>query len=197
MTIQELLYYYSIYHPVATVVLIAINIIIFLMETVAGGSTNTNVALKFGAQYNPYIDRGQWWRLITSMFLHFGIMHLVCNMYSLYSLGSSAEYMLGSTRFLIIYFVSGLCGNLSTWYIEGRTKHYSVSAGASGAIFGLMGFYLVLAIMPQYRPYVSSLNIVSNLALNLVIGFANRRIDMKAHIGGLIGGMICSLLFIG
>lgn len=161
MSLQRLIEMYSIYHPIVTVILILINVLIFLMETVAGGSTKTEVALRFGAQYTPYIDEGQWWRIFTSMFMHFGIMHLVCNMYSLYSLGSAAEYMLGSVRYLILYLVSGLCGNMSTWYIDGKTKHYSVSAGASGAIFGLMGFYLTLAILPQYRPYVSAKRVIS------------------------------------
>lgn len=196
MSFQEMLYYYSMYRPVVTVVLIAINIIVFLMETLAGGSTNTEIAMKFGAQYNPYVSRGQWWRLLTSMFMHFGIMHLVCNMYSLYSLGSSAEYMLGGARYLILYLLSGLCGNLSTWFVESRTHRYTVSAGASGAIFVLMGFYLILAILPQYRDYVSGTNIIINLVINLFIGFTDKHIDMKAHLGGLVGGMIITLVFL-
>ena len=196
MSLEEMLYTYSLYKPVITVVLILINIAVFLMETVAGGSTNTDVAIRFGAQYSPYVKRGQWWRLITSMFMHFGIMHLIFNMYSLYSLGSAAEYMLGGLRYVLLYLASGLCGNLSTLLVENRTHNYTVSAGASGAIFGLMGFYLVLAILPEYRQFVSTGNIMINLVINLLNGFMNKQINMKAHLGGLAGGILITLIFL-
>ena len=86
----------------ATYVLIGINIVIFLLETSQGGSTNRDVAMKFGAQYTPYVRRGQWYRLITSMFLHFGFIHLLCNMYSLSNLGTALERFFGIPLFLVL-----------------------------------------------------------------------------------------------
>lgn len=180
----------------ATLILIIINAVVYLAETTSGGTTNTRTALRFGALYTPYVDRGQWWRLFTSMFLHFGIVHIISNMYALYSLGTSVEYMFGSGRFLFIYLFSGFCGNLFTYLVEKQTRHYSVSAGASGAIFGLMGVYLMLALLPQFRSYVPVRSVLVNLGINLVVGLTNRQINMKAHLGGLFGGMIATLILI-
>lgn len=180
----------------ATIVLIMINAVVFIAETTAGGSTNTDVAIRFGAQYTPLIQQGQWWRLFTSMFLHFGIMHIATNMYALYSLGTSVERMFGHGRFLIIYLVSGFCGNLLSYLIERQTHHYAVSAGASGAIFGLMGVFLMMALMPRWRSYVPVRSVLINLGINLAVGFSNRQINMNAHLGGLIGGMLCTLVML-
>ena len=98
-------------NPVATYGLIGVNILVFIAESMRGGSTNTKVALKFGAQYTPYLEQGQWYRLCTAMFLHFGYLHLVCNMYSLYNLGPALEDFFGIPIFLFLY-LFGLFLNL-------------------------------------------------------------------------------------
>lgn len=180
-----------------TIILVLINAIIFIAETTAGGSRDTRIALKFGAQYTPDLERGQWWRMFTSMFVHFGVIHIISNMYALYSIGTSVESMLGSGRFLLLYLFSGSCGNLFTYLVEKSTGNYAISAGASGAIFGLMGFYLMLGMLPQFRSYVPVSSVMTNLAINLVVGFTNPQINMKAHIGGLFGGMLCALMVRG
>ena len=185
-------------NAIATYVLIGINIIIFIAETVSGGSTNQRVALKFGAQYSPYIDRGQWYRLFTAMFLHFGFLHLVCNMYSLYNMGQALEIFFGVPVYLFLYLFSGLVGNILTYFVEKRSGRHAVSAGASGAIFGLLGAYLVLALWPGIRG-VSLNGILRVLAINLFYTFANRgRINAMAHLGGMIGGAVvtCILLLV-
>jgi rhomboid protease GluP len=87
----------------ATYILIGINILIFAAETMAGGTENREIALKFGAQYTPYVKKGQWYRMFTSMFLHFGFIHLICNMYSLYNLGPALEQFFGIPLFLLLY----------------------------------------------------------------------------------------------
>ncbi|MCI2049286.1 MAG: rhomboid family intramembrane serine protease [Lachnospiraceae bacterium] len=179
-----------------TYILIGINIFVFLMETLAGGSTKTEVARRFGAMYTPDLKRGQIYRLFTAMFLHFGVLHLLCNMYSLYNLGPALEYICGAGWYLIIYIGSGLFGNLFTWAAETRSGHYSVSAGASGAIFGLMGAYLVLALHPQYHSYFSMASILTNIGINLLYGFSNKSINMRAHLGGMIGGAVLMLLMV-
>ena len=85
----------SVTYMSVTNILIGINLLVFAAETLAGGSLNRGTALKFGAMYPPYIKRGQWYRMFTSMFLHFGFLHLICNMYSLYNLGPGLEHFLG------------------------------------------------------------------------------------------------------
>ena len=172
-----------------TYILIGINILIFAAETMAGGSRNKDTALRFGVMYTPYLKRGQWYRMFTSMFLHFGFLHLICNMYSLYNLGPGLEYFLGVPLFLILYVVSGLSGNLLSYLVEIRSGRYKLSAGASGAIFGLLGAYLLIAILPGYGG-VSLYGILHVLVINAVYTAANRSINAMAHLGGLIGGII-------
>ena len=180
-----------------TLILIAVNVLIFLAETAAGGSENTDVALKFGAQYTPMVrDAKQYYRMFLAMFLHFGVMHILFNMYALYNIGPTIERIFGSGRFLAIYLGAGICGNLLTYYVEMHTENYRISAGASGAVFGLMGAYLVLALMPKLREYFSLTNILINIGINVLYGFRNRSINMVAHLGGLIGGAVISYIIL-
>lgn len=171
----------------ATFILIGINILVFLAETMLGGSTKTEIALRFGAQYTPYIQKGQWYRLFSSMFLHFGFLHLICNMYSLYNLGPALEGFFGIPIFLLLYLVSGLAGNIFTYRSELKTGRFAMSVGASGAIFGLLGSYLIFAVWPGFVG-VSLYGILRVLAINAVYAFANKNINTKAHLGGLIAG---------
>ena len=120
------------------------------------------------------------------MFLHFGPVHLLCNMVSLYNLGPSLETAFGPLRYLLLYLLSGLAGNLLTWLRDLRTPRPAVSAGASGAIFGLLGAYLAFALLPSTRPFVDVFSIASILALNLAYGFSAKSINMAAHLGGVI-----------
>ena len=170
-----------------TVILIVINVAVFLLETKDGGSTKTEVALKYGAQYTPYVRQGQYYRLFTAMFLHFGVWHLLFNMYALSILGPAVDYVCGAVIYLIIYLTSGVLGNVLTMIVEEKRGRTSISAGASGCIFGLLGACLVLAI----AGYGFSLrSILSTLAINLVYGLSSRRINMMSHVGGLIGGAV-------
>lgn len=179
-----------------TYVLIGINVLVYIAESIAGGSSDTKTALRFGAQYTPLLEKGQVFRLFTAMFLHFGTFHLICNMYSLYNLGPSLEYFFGAQWFLAVYFVSGLSGNILTWLIEKRTHKYSVSAGASGAIFGLLGAYLVIALWPSLRGSVSLYNILYVIIVNALYGFSRRGINLAAHLGGFAGGILITLLLL-
>ena len=175
-----------------TYILIIINLIVFLAETIAGGTQNKATAMKFGAMYTPKVRDGQWYRLLTAMFLHFGAFHLLCNLYALFNMGPSLEVFLGIPAFLALYLVSGLAGNLLTLFWEERRHRYSVSAGASGAIFGLLGAYLVIALHPDYQG-VSLQGILYVLLVNGAYGFSRRGINIMAHLGGLIGGAVFML----
>ena len=175
----------DLFSSLVTVILIGINIAVFLLETKDGGSTNTAVALKYGALYTPYIRQGQYYRLFTAMFLHFGVWHLLFNMYALFVLGPAVDYVCGAAIYLIIYLAAGILGNVLTMLVEEKKGRSSISAGASGSIFGLLGACLVLSI----AGYGFSLrSILSTLAINLVYGLSSRRINMMSHVGGFIGG---------
>ncbi len=176
--------------PIITYILIALNVLCFLCMYIFGnGSTDALTLLRFGANYAPLVKLGEVWRLVTSIFLHVGILHLLCNMYSLYIVGSQLESFFGKTKFLCIYILSGIIGNLfSILFTNGLT------VGASGAIFGLFGALLYFGY--HYRIYLGTViksQIIPLIILNLFIGFASHGIDNAAHIGGLIGGALASI----
>ena len=179
--------------PVVTYILIGINAAVFFLETLMGGSENLQVALSFGALYTPLVtEYGQWWRLFTAMFLHFGIQHLGSNMISLWAIGPYAETFFGKARYLLLYLVSGICGNLLTVAVELHTGSYALSAGASGAICGLLSVFLIFALMPQTRRAFPLPRVLAAIALVLLPGLTDQSISMTAHLGGLIGGFLLS-----
>lgn len=170
-----------------TTILILINAALFLLETKDGGSTDRDVALKYGALYTPYVKSGQYYRLFTAMFLHFGVYHLLFNMYALSVIGPPVDRVCGPVFYLIIYLGSGLAGNAATMLYEEKSGRNNLSAGASGCIFGLLGACLVLAV----KGYGFSLqSILITLAINLVYGLSSKRINMMSHIGGFAGGAV-------
>ena len=158
---------------------------IFLLEIKDGGSTNRDVAIKYGVQYQPLIRQGQYYRLFTAMFLHFGVYHLLFNMYALSAIGPAVDYVCGPVIFLIVYLGAGLSGNIATMILDGKRGSSSLSAGASGCIFGLLGACFVLAIAGYG---FSMRSILTTLAINLIYGLSSKRINMMSHVGGFIGG---------
>ena len=172
-------------------IIIGINVLVFLMETVAGGSEKTAVARRFGAMYSG-MPSSERWRYLTSVFVHFGPLHLLCNMYSLYNLGKGIEYVFGPAGFLIIYLLSGLCGSLLTEIIWKKSAKRSISAGASGAVFGLLGAYVLLGLSGRLTS-AGMRSVLICLAINVLYGTSNRRINMAAHAGGFAGGFVSAL----
>lgn len=177
--------------PLVTYALIIFNTLLFVaMYMFGNGSENVLTLLKFGANYPEYIKAGEYYRLVTSAFLHIGIIHLLCNNYSLYVIGSQLEGFFGRVKYLIIYLGSAIFGNLlSMLFFDG------VSAGASGAIFGLLGSMLYFGY--HYRVYLGTViksQIIPLIILNLLLGFASSGINNAAHIGGLIGGILLSIM---
>ena len=169
--------------------LILINIIMFLITAAASRSIidiDSLVLLNFGAKYSPLIALGEYHRLVTSMFLHGGIMHIALNMYALKMLGPLIEEVYGKAKFTIIYFTAGITGSVLSYLLSD-----SLSVGASGAIFGLLGASVVYGIKMKNRIGKDFLrNMFQAIFINLVIGFTIRNIDNAAHIGGLIGGLL-------
>ena len=181
--------------PVVTYVLIAINVIAFVAEmasgsAVAGGGGGRVV--DEGALYGPVIaGNNEYWRLVTSGFLHAGIIHILFNMYFLYVLGQQLEASAGRVRFATLYLTSLLTGSLGALLLS----PHSVTVGASGAVFGLMGGAVVALRARGINPMESGLGMV--ILLNLGITFIIPGIAIGGHLGGLAGGLIAGyLLFV-
>src|SRR5699024_11056510 len=146
--------------------------------------------VKYGAKYNPAIVSGEWWRIISSMFLHIGALHLFMNMLAIYYLGTAVERIFGSTRFVIIYFISGVIGGLTSFAFNTH-----IAAGASGALFGLFGALLYFGVIHKQLFYQTmGKSVIFILLINLVYGFIVRQIDLGAYVGGLIGGFIAAAI---
>ncbi len=176
--------------PRFTYIFIGIQIFIFLLMELFGSSRNTLILILFGAKYTPLILEGQWWRLITPMFLHIGIIHLLMNSMALYFLGTTVERIFGRFRFLFIFLLAGFMGNVASFVFSPQ----SISAGASGGIFGLFGALLFFGLVHP-RPFFRTMgaNIITLVGINLLIGFLPG-IDFAGHLGGLVGGFLAAAI---
>lgn len=148
------------------------------------------VYLLFGAQFGPLVSQGQWYRVITAMFMHGGFLHLAFNMYALYILGSYAEGIYGGYRFLVYYLVSGIVGNIATHVFY----YNSLSVGASGAIFGLVGALFGAGFRkdtPFFLRPITGSALLPMIIINVALGFIpGSGINNAAHIGGLLTGIV-------
>ncbi len=177
-----------------TYTLIALSSIVYLFSAFLSLSLidmDMQVLVDMGALFGPYtVLKGEWWRLLTAMFLHGGMTHLLMNMFSLYIVGRGAEMYFDTKSYLSIYFFSGIIGGLVSLYIH----PVSVGVGASGAIFGvfgaLAGFFLAHRerIASHSKAFMKDFGVI--IAINLVIGLSIPSIDVSAHIGGLVVGFI-------
>lgn len=192
-TMQDNKTYTKIFEPkkiVITPILIAINVLVFLSLYILGnGSEDVATLVTFGANIQSLVKAGEVWRLFTSMFLHIGIIHLLANMYALWVIGRQIENFLGKTKYILIYLGSGILGSLISVSVN-----TGVSAGASGAIFGLMGALLYFGY--HYRLYLGTVlksQVIPVILLNIIIGFMLPGIDNFAHVGGLVGGYFLTM----
>ncbi len=195
-------FYIRLSRPIVTQTLMGVILAVFVISVMLSlsmygtwtslTSTDIRVLILMGAKVNERIAAGELWRLLTPIFLHSGILHLLFNLYALYILGPMLEGYIGHVRFLTVFLISGLYGSLFSYALSGP-----VSVGASGAIFGLLGAIALFFLRyrdnfgPQGRAILQNMLIV--LALNLVIGFSSSYIDNWGHIGGLIGGTLVML----
>ena len=163
--------------------------ICFIMFLITGMGNDTGVLIEYGANLDVLVKNGEYYRLLTSMFLHSGLLHLFFNMYALYIIGPQVESFFGKTKYLIIYLLSGISGSLLSVAFNVNT----VSVGASGAIFGLFGALLYFGY--NYRGYLGNViksQILPVVIINLIFGFISTGVDVAGHVGGLIGGIIVS-----
>ena len=180
-----------------TVLFILLNILIFLVVDFTGGSENTAHMIECGAAYPPLIlENGEIYRLFTCMFLHFGIEHLLNNMLVLFVLGSRLEQVIGKIKFLLIYLIGGVFGNVISLLIELRTQDFAVSAGASGAVFAVMGAMIYIVIRNKgWLGDLSMRQILVMAAFSLYFGFASTGVDNTAHVGGMVSGVFLAVIF--
>ena len=183
--------------PIISYIIMGICLILYLLTSIASNNfleQDPNVLYNYGALVSfDMISKNylELFRLISSIFLHGGIIHLLCNMYSLYIIGPQLESFFGKTKFIIIYIFSGIVGNLLSMTL---LQSNVVSVGASGALFGLLGSLLYFGY--HYRVYLSGViksQIIPLIILNLLIGFSVPGINNLAHIGGLLGGILITM----
>lgn len=184
-----------------TPLLIAANVLVFALMLFNGASlwhTQNSVQLAWGANFGPATQDGEWWRLGSALFLHFGLLHLVLNMWALWDGGQLVERMYGALRFAAIYFVAGLVGNLLSLVAHGGL---AVSGGASGAIFGIYGALLSYLWLERSRIQPGEFRwlfwaAVGFSVATIVFGLLIPGIDNAAHVGGLVAGILMGVLLI-
>lgn len=195
-----------------TFLFLIVNIFVFLLMSLSGDSQSDETLLAFGAKYNSLIDAGEWWRFVTPVFIHIGVVHLLFNMYGLWMLGPYVERLYGSARFVVFWMASGVAGVVASYLtvspsmddssLFGRFFFRSLdgpSAGASGALFGLIGVLFVFGIkfrheLPEEFKRAFGTGMLPTILINLFIGYAFPFIDNSAHIGGLLTGAALALV---
>lgn len=181
------------YDTPATFVLIALNVAAYLVEVAAGSGglspSGSSIVLDFGL-FGPYVAEGEWYRLLTSGFLHASLIHIGFNMFALYFLGRLLEPGIGSPRFVALYFVSLFAGSFGAILLSPD----ALTIGASGAVFGIFGATFVIARHRGVDALASSIGVI--LLLNLAITFGRPEISIGGHLGGLVGGVLCALVIV-
>jgi membrane associated rhomboid family serine protease len=175
-----------------TRVLVAINVLVYFAELAQGAGINANSGSIFvnGALYGPAVAQGDWWRLFTAAFLHYGPIHLALNMLALWWLGQPVEAALGRARFLLLYVVAGLAGSAGALLLN----PLSVTVGASGAIFGILGALLVLEYQVTGSLAGQAMTLI---VINVAFSFAVSNISIGGHLGGLAAGILGTIAFVG
>ena len=173
---------------IVTKLLVGLNVAVYLLELAAGGQVNGtgNEIYNNGFLYGPLVANGDWWRLFTAPFLHYGPIHLAFNMLALWWFGAAVEQVLGRGRYLLLYLVSGLAGSAGALIFSPLNP----TVGASGAIFGILGAALVLE---RQRTYVLGGGAMGIILFNLIFTFAIPGISIGGHLGGLAGGALGTL----
>lgn len=183
-----------------TRLLITANVLVFIAMLIGGAGfwhSPNGIQLSWGANFGPATQDGEWWRLGSAMFLHFGVVHLIINAWSLWDAGQLVERMYGHLRFACIYFISGLSGNLVSLVVQGNL---AVSGGASGAIFGIYGALLTFLWRERSAIAIHEFRwlfwgALAFASATIVLGFLVPGIDNAAHIGGFVAGVLTSIVF--
>jgi membrane associated rhomboid family serine protease len=175
-----------------TRVLVVLNVLVYFAELAQGAGINADSGSIFvnGALFGPAVAQGDWWRLFTAAFLHYGPIHLALNMLALWWLGQPVEAALGRARFLLLYVVAGLAGSAGALLLN----PLSVTVGASGAIFGILGALLVLEYQVTGSLAGQAMTLI---VINVAFSFAVSNISIGGHLGGLVAGILGTVAFVG
>lgn len=179
-------------NPVTSVIF-AINVLLFLIMTIDGGTTNTKNLIKYGAFYKPFVLEGEYFRFISSMFVHIGFQHLLFNMFSLVIFAAVLERLIGNFKYIAIYLFSGVGGAIFVYFFSSG----SLVAGASGALFGVFGTFLYIMMTNYlYIDEQSKQTFTAIFVLNVVFTFIGSGISVAGHLGGLFFGLILSFIIL-
>ncbi len=176
--------------------LMAANILYFLYLEIAGSSEDTLFMLKHGAMFAPLVlEHGQYYRLLTSTFMHFGIRHLTNNMLMLFLLGDNLERALGKVKYLVFYLLCGIGANVVSMLVNLSSPYALVAAGASGAIFGIIGGLLYAVLINHgHLEDLNTFQLLVMILFSLYLGFTGGGVDNAAHIAGLLIGFVLAAL---
>lgn len=177
--------------PLVTMALIGVNVVVYLLQVTSGTNLISgldNIATQYGMRAADVAAADQYYRLVTSMFLHGSVLHILFNMFVLWTLGPQLERILGHLRYGALYLVAGIGGSVASFWFSSIGV---TSVGASGAIFGLMGAYVVVG--KKLRADITQ--VIGLIAINVVIGFVVGGIDWRAHLGGLVTGAAVAAVF--
>ena len=182
--------------PFITVGLVAINVLVYLVMELLGDTPGGDSVVLYGGIYPPYLFlEHQWWRLLTAGFLHFGAGHLINNMVILFFMGERMERAVGHLRMLVVYLASLLGGSLLSYGMMLYTGDYALSAGASGAVFGVIGGFLWVVLLHRGRMEDITLRrLVFMIVMSIYYGFSSSGIDNWGHIGGVVTGFVISMI---
>ncbi|MEK5331010.1 MULTISPECIES: rhomboid family intramembrane serine protease [unclassified Lysinibacillus] len=180
---------YTSYYPVVST-LIAVNLILYVLTLVP---VIGELLWNYGIQVNFLVQSGEWWRVFSAMFLHANFMHVLFNMFSLFLFGPELEKIAGKARFITIYLLSGIVGNMATFMLNDGSY---ASLGASGAIFGIFGafgalVYYTRRTMPMLRKLILPIIVIS-----VIMTFLQSNVNVYAHLGGLVTGFILGLIYL-
>ncbi len=192
MIVEKLKVFYD--RSKVTFTLLSVMIVYFVFMTLNGGTNDPYNLVRWGAMFGPYVlQYNQYYRFITAIFIHIGIMHLLFNGYALYIFGPQIERLMGAKKFLLFFILTGIGGNVLTFFFNFGV----VSAGASGSLFGLFGAFLYLVVKhPDMVTPQGKRSILQLLGINLLLTFTVPSISITAHLGGLIIGFLLSFIFI-
>lgn len=180
-----------------TISLMIINGIIFVLLEIMGDTTSANFMMEKGAIYPVNVIEGkEYWRLFTATFMHFGFDHLLNNLVMLGAAGRILENALGKVKFLLLYIIAGIGGSALSCFQMVQSGEYAVAAGASGAIFGIIGALVWLVILHKGRyETLTGKGLAVMIGLSLYYGISAGNVDNWGHIGGLIMGFVLSIIF--
>lgn len=193
---QEIVTFFRSRQPV-NLLLVAVNVVVYLVFRLIGDTEDVAFMLQHGAAYTPLIVEGrEYYRLVTCMFLHFGLEHILYNMLILIFLGDTLEKMAGRIRYLTVYLAGGIAGNILSVWMDLNHESYAVSAGASGAIFAVLGA-LVCAVVVNRGNLMdySGRRLIFMAVLLIAEGWTSENVDYWAHLGGFAAGFLIALLF--